>query len=637
MFFKGWEWAALGGAAGLLIICIWLIKRLGGSIFGPLFLYEMVVLARRGQQLRLRILFAVALLIGLFIAYLKEFSARELTTLFSGESVQLPMNRQANFAETFLIAFMSVQLLAVMLITPALAGSAIAEEKDRGTLDYLRSTLLTPWEIGMGKFFARMVFMLAIIMTGIPVLGLAMNQGGMDDRVIFAGYVITLCSALSIGGFSFFLGTKLGGLREVLLWVYGLLGALTLVGLVCGCCLPGLGTFSPISALTYTFVGYWTNDPNEWPFWLNTILFGVMHSLVGIGFSLRAIFLIRIPPPIKYSPGKRRRRRRDTYYEDDDDDDDDENEIDYRPAPAHEEKRKRPIAKRGYKVEKVPESANPFLWKERYFGGKSSAMESQMTSGCGIVVVTAGLFLVGIYLFFASVIELERGQWSGDAVNGPLRLLIMGFTLALGLILGVRMASSVAFERQRQTLDSMLMIPVDRWRILWGKFLAAWYMLRYPLLVLGLAMIAGLISMGVHPLGLVLGVLVIFGYLLLMSSFGLWMSVRCKTVTRATAYVLVLTMVLWFGPLILSPVVEIIFALMTGQQTSYSLVLGSFSSPFALWKAFFSWNEFADAFKTGQSEIWANWVFVVILGLGYIGLGIMSLLASWRHFENEGK
>lgn len=66
-----WGWVALVGAGLLLLVAIWLIKRLGGSLLGPLFLYEMVVLARRGQQLRLRVLFAIALLVGLFIAYLR--------------------------------------------------------------------------------------------------------------------------------------------------------------------------------------------------------------------------------------------------------------------------------------------------------------------------------------------------------------------------------------------------------------------------------------------------------------------------------------------------------------------------------------------------------------------------------------
>jgi ABC-type transport system involved in multi-copper enzyme maturation permease subunit len=638
MLFKGWEWAALGLAAVLLVFAIWLIRRLGGSILGPLFLYEMVVLARRGQQVRLRILLAIALLIGLFLAYLKEFSAGELATLFSGESVQLPMNRQADFAETFLVAFMVVQLLAVMLISPALAGSAIAEEKERGTLDYLRSTLLSPWEIGMGKFIARLVFLFAIIGTGIPVLGLAMNQGGMDPRIILAGYIITVSTALSMGGWSFYLGVCLDGLREVLLWVYGVVGMLTIFGLCCGC-LPGVAVVSPVSAMTYTFVGRWTSDPNEWAFWLNTLLYGVVHTLVGLGFTLRAIFLIRIAPPIRNIAKRRRRKKHDTYYEDDDEENEDEEEAPPPPPPPSplENKPKRQFAKRRFRVDRVPDSSNPFLWKERYFGGKSSAMESELSTGCGIILLTGGLFAIGIFLFFAAVIELERGQWSGDAVNGPLRALLTGGFLAMGLILGVRMASSVAFERQRQTLDALLTIPVPRWQILWGKLFAGFYLLRYPLLATFLAMIGGLFSAGVHPLGIVLGIIPSLGYLLLMATFGLWMSTRCKTVTRATVYVLLLTMVLWFGPLIFSPLFEILLALSLGQEINYNMTFATLSTPVTLWKGYFSWNNFKDSFSIDSQYTWLSWGGVLVMGLGYFGMAIISWLAAWRHFENEGK
>lgn len=639
----GWEWAILAGSVGLLLAGLWLLRRVTGSIFGPLFLYEMVVLARRGQQFRLRILLAVLLLIGLFLAYLKEFDAYELTRLFSGESVSLPMSRQAQFAETFLIAFMTVQLLAVLLIIPAMAGSAIAEEKERRSLDYLRTTLLTPWEIGMGKFFSRMVFLLGIIATGLPVLALAMNQGGMDLRVVFAGYVITLATAACIGGLSFYLGVVLDGLREVLLWVYGTVGALSIPGLCCGC-IPGVAAVSPVSVMVYLFAGQWTSDPNEAGFWINVAIYGVIHTLIGMGFSLRAIVLIRIPPPIRYSPQtlKKRRKRRDTYY--DNDDPDDSAFLDHGPQaeklppppPPEPSRPRRPIARRTFRVERVPDTGNPFVWKERFFASRYSVLGHELSTGVGIVVLMTVLFGVGLTLFITAAMELDRGQWTGEAINLPLRLLMTIAVIGMGLVLGVRMASSVALERQRQTLDALLTIPVERWRILWAKVYAGLYLMRFVAAALLIVLFAGLVTAGLHPLGLVLGLFYSVGYVAFLMMYGLWMSIRCKTVTRATVYMIILTLVLWFGPLLASPLFDVLLTVSSGQSSGYNMTFASLSSPAGVWFSFFGWSDFQDLFQNQEDSL-LRAMLTLAAGLANYAFALLCGLGAWRQFEREGK
>ena len=101
---------------------MWLRRR-GVRIVGPLFWYELVALARRGQQPRLRALLVGLLLVGLFVTYVSEFRGQELAGLTGGAR----LDQSARFAGAFLNAFLIAQLLAVILITPAVVGGAITE------------------------------------------------------------------------------------------------------------------------------------------------------------------------------------------------------------------------------------------------------------------------------------------------------------------------------------------------------------------------------------------------------------------------------------------------------------------------------------------------------------------------------
>ncbi len=64
-------------------------------------------------------------------------------------------HRQASFlALKFFEAFMMVQIVAVSILTPAFVAGAIAEEKDRKTLEFLLATDLRNREIVLSKFGA---------------------------------------------------------------------------------------------------------------------------------------------------------------------------------------------------------------------------------------------------------------------------------------------------------------------------------------------------------------------------------------------------------------------------------------------------------------------------------------------------
>ena len=92
-----WEWAGIAAgvatAVALFVGALWLRRR-GVRVVGPLFWYELVALARRGQQPRLRALLVGLLLVGLFVTYLREFRGQELAGLTGGAR----LDQSARFA-----------------------------------------------------------------------------------------------------------------------------------------------------------------------------------------------------------------------------------------------------------------------------------------------------------------------------------------------------------------------------------------------------------------------------------------------------------------------------------------------------------------------------------------------------------
>src|SRR5207253_8953302 len=106
----------------------------------------------------------------------------------------------AYFAERIVLTLLVLQAGAVLALTPAYVAGAIAEEKERGTLELLCTTQLRSHEIVLGKLFARLVHLTGLLLTGLPILCLALFWGGVDPHLVLAAFAVTGLTLLSIGG-----------------------------------------------------------------------------------------------------------------------------------------------------------------------------------------------------------------------------------------------------------------------------------------------------------------------------------------------------------------------------------------------------------------------------------------------------
>jgi ABC-type Na+ efflux pump permease subunit len=187
-----------------------------------------------------------------------------------------------------------------------------------------------------------------------------------------------------------------------------------------------------------------------------------------------------------------------------------------------------------------PVSDRPLLWKELYAAGRGLPEVQQALSVIEMVAVSFGAALAALVLV---------ADWDGGAhASGPIA--VMGSVL-LGLRtagIGLAAAQSISRERQRGTLDLLLVMPCDRREILAAKWHGALGAL-WPATValagfVGLCLLAGMLPLGG---ALLLGIAAIV-HAALAANVGLCVSIGCRTTVSAGMTGLVALAGVAFGP-----------------------------------------------------------------------------------------
>lgn len=671
----GWEIAIGSLVAVVVIVLIVLRIRAKSPWLGPLYWHELVKLARRGGQPKLRAAYAILLLIGLLVLYLRVFSNVDPRELLFNSSIQLPQSQKDTFTEWFTVIFFILQIVYVSLITPVYAGGAIAEEKDRKTLDYLQASMLTNREIVLGKLAARLTFVTLIVLVGLPVLFMVMLFGGLDPTTIVLCFIVTIFTMLGLAGFSLFMGVYRNTLRDALYWPYGLLILGTIFGFFTTCCcpIPGLQALSPISCVVAIFAwnaqgggvaGLFGLSGMSMSITLVTI-FCVIYGLAFLIFTTAAIVGIRTPirrSTIDPDTGRRVSPRAskkakivsaeratpkpapdltpepisDPYGDDDDDDN--------RPT-----RRRRPRivrARRSFSVKPLRDG-DPFLWKEKHFSGRLPVLEGGVAWGCIIAVLSVFLGGIAIALFAGVLVKIAEGQYPADIINGCLRTYVAGAILGLAPIVGLRAAGSIAKERQQQTLLSLLTIPEARSRILFAKWLAPIHGVRWWLASLVICIFVAVFTGGVHPLGAVAACCYLVGFVPFANSLGLWLSLRCTSSLRAMTIFFAVIAALFIGPPIFGTLFRAALGLVAADSAAgllYEQFLDNVNPLVGLWRSLVNWSDFYgnEAWMNGQRQsvdrsaaAYAQLISTVVIGGLYAAFAALFGWLALRRFERE--
>jgi len=241
----------------------------------------------------------------------------------------------------------------------------------------------------------------------------------------------------------------------------------------------------------------------------------------------------------------------------------------------------------------------------------------------------------------------------GDArdVYGSMNSLVRwvgGFLIGLmALMVGLHASGSVARERQQETLDDLLTIPRPRREILFAKWVGSLAKARGIALGAMAVPLVGVIAEGISFLA-VLPLLFAAGSIVACSaSFGIWLSVRSRSVQRATGLWLLLVG-LWIGGTFLAaqtaymedragrrsqtPPPQLYWDRLLSPPLAWSQLAFRFGDPD---EPSYDWRE--NRTRDGKiAELWQT--IPSLLGIGlYALLAWIFYLDAARRFEREGR
>jgi ABC-type transport system involved in multi-copper enzyme maturation permease subunit len=618
----------LVGEVGLVA---WAVQtRLHLYLIGPLLVYDLVRQARRGITTFLRCLYALILLGLLLILAANYFPQLTGFAEFFGERPSRPLHDWAAFAQKFVVSILNLQGIAVVLLTPAYLAGALAEEKERKTIIMLLATDLRDREIVLGKLLGRLLHLACFLLTGLPILLLARLWGGVDGNLLLAGFAVTCLGLLSVGSICILCSTVAPTVLTAVVSSYTLVLFLTFFCLA----VPETSPFQFVSGYEERVEAAWDEwrkevessqaawapgvalvrvpPPDEDAILLYMLAICLaIHGTVFLGCTALAVSLLRdmcltpggppgTPPqpravlmwswdPVEPSSPAPRPRPAQTPSWD----------------PVWPAPRAAARAEVALYRDNVPVCEPALLWKEAYHGRATVPHEpflKALRQGWPYLLI-----LFGAAASFFLFLQIRFGTDWAEGIEGLNRLVRVLTVIVAALwcvLIGFRVVGSVSREREQQTLEPLLLLPVQRSAILAAKWQGS--ILRSVHFGIALAILwafgfgCGLL----HAWAVVLLVALCAAHVAFLASLGLWLSLASRNTLWANM-TMALVLLLVFGGVWLGMVDD--------AFTSYRAHDPDWGDTFrevglnpgrAWWYAGFSWQECARAWADGTPLFW---------------------------------
>ena len=484
--------------------------RWGGAIAG----WELTRLARRGSPTIARVLVSLLLFAALLITYLAAFppNLNHLVKVSPG----LVQAKLSQFGQDFALTFLLVQAAIVLLVTPLFVVGAVVEETERRTLEFLLATDLSAREIVLGKLWPRYLLMVGIVLAGWPVLAATQVWGGVDAVFVGLASVVVVATIWAAGGISAACAVGAPSLRKGLvksyLWLFICLG---LPILTCpGGVIAALSGAQAELAVVRAEANRSGNPGAVTAVLVPMVLFYFLHLValfvIGVLGVRRACFKLRHARYFYARMPWQQRPRKPAKWEQ------------HPPVPQ----------------------GSPLLWKEIYLSGQTARLVRMLN----LVPWVVWLCVSSVFMLVGLVFVLDATN-SHDVLTSMNQMVRWGGGVFLGLmclIVGLHAAGSVARERQQGTIVDLLAVPRPRREILWAKWLGSLAKARGIAVGAMAVPLVGVVAEGISYWAVLPLVAAAFVFVACSASFGLWLSVRSKSVRRASG-LWMLAVGLWVG------------------------------------------------------------------------------------------
>jgi ABC-type transport system involved in multi-copper enzyme maturation permease subunit len=529
-------WAVFGIALAVCARQDWV------KLFGPVLFYDMLRTARRSRYSIIRILYAGMLFF--ILAYM--FLILALSTRLNPND-QINRRGIAVLAEMFFATFMIVQLVIVVILTPAYVAGAIAEEKDRKTIEFLLATDLHNREIVLSKLLSRLANMTLLLLTGLPILSILQLLGGVDSELMLSGFAAVGLTMLGIASVSILLSTLFKKPRDsisltyLLLIAYAALACFTLAlrganfmttPIWFGESPPTLNDAADVlnagnpiiglADITFAIGGMGRLGAGRTS--LAAVLPGIIRRYAWFHLTLSTICIIW-------------------------------SIIRIRAIALKQTTAGTTVELRWWQRVRPSVGNFPMIWKEFFIEGGMKANWLVWLAVIVLVLLTlgTGLWVLGHHLWeiFSGNVPRWRGfnPWHSlsESMNIWFRITGTGVALLMLMVLGVRASTCITTERERDTFDALITTPMSAESILIAKLLGNLMSVRLGWLWLGSMLLLAVCTGAVHPVLVPLLIIAWFVYALVCTMIGMAFSMLCKSSLYSSVLTVLTTLVLGGG------------------------------------------------------------------------------------------
>lgn len=451
---------------------------------GPVFTREFTIAPRRTRTYASRWLYGAALLVLIVTAWL---------VLAGTQRVRDPGDF-ARFGMSLFQVLAPLQLAVAVFFSGVLAASAVAQEKDRRTLDLLLMTKLSNSELVLGKMLASLLNMLMLVATALPIFMVIALFGGVAFGQIARAFAVTVASVVVCGS----LGSTLALWREK---TYQAL-AMTLLGLVLWLALWRIvamgafgsgwlrlsaenwaAAFSPWEAILEASRPYVQADPALGILGTPVNLFVLLAVLAAVALNGFAIAMVRVWNPSREMHGVRQEdetwHRVSIWGAEHDAAQQGEKPAGAAPATASASTAQKDRVRHVWD--------NPVIWRE-------------------IVTWAYGRRIVVIRLAYLVLFALAAGGlgaivFQGQPVTRTAAVTMLGPLFLLSLVLvNAQAVTAITSERDARALDLLLVSDLSPKEIVYGKLGGIFFntkeMILLPMLLCGFLWYAGTLGTG---------------------------------------------------------------------------------------------------------------------------------------------
>lgn len=143
-----------------------------------------------------------------------------ISLLTAGDVASLGLDSLASTSARLFQQMSYLQLGLVALLAPVFTAGAITQEKDAQTYDILLSTPLTNGQIVLGSLLSRLFFVIALLISGIPVFSITQMFGGVAISSIVQSFAIAAATAFVTGALAMAIATFKVGTRRTIFSFY---------------------------------------------------------------------------------------------------------------------------------------------------------------------------------------------------------------------------------------------------------------------------------------------------------------------------------------------------------------------------------------------------------------------------------